>query len=121
MTNKRVLTYSRGSKNIELEKERKFETALPIEKLRGQTVGVSSPIKGYEKHDGILSYSIICVISGGTVRERTFLVELEKKHAFRSLAVIFRSSEEKDGGLTPKMMLHEYEKVIRDCRLMFSI
>lgn len=43
----------------------------------------------YRKEDGMLSYSLICVISGGTTRERAFLYELERKHTFKSLDVIF--------------------------------
>lgn len=69
---------------------------------------------GYSKLEGVLSYSIICVISGGTKRERTFLTEIEKKKTFRSLDVIFVSSPDDKGGLTPKMMQAEFERICND-------
>lgn len=68
----------------------------------------------YRKEDGMLSYSLICVISGGTKRERAFLNELERKHTFKAVDVIFVSTEEGAGGLTPKMMLSAYEKICKD-------
>lgn len=68
----------------------------------------------YKKEDGVLSYSLICVISGGTDRERTFLNELERKHTFKGVEVIFVSSKEGLGGLTPKMMQSAYEDICKD-------
>lgn len=68
----------------------------------------------YKKEDGTLSYSLICVISGGTERERTFLNELERKHTFKSVDVIFVSTKEGAGGLTPKMMMSAYNEITKD-------
>lgn len=68
----------------------------------------------YKKEDGILSYSLICVISGGTERERAFLNELERKHTFKSVDVIFVSTKKGGGGLTPKMMLSVYEDLCKN-------
>lgn len=68
----------------------------------------------YRKEDGKLSYSLICVISGGTKRERAFLNELERKRTFKAVDVIFVSTEEGAGGLTPKMMLSAYESICKD-------
>lgn len=68
----------------------------------------------YRKEDGMLSYSLICVISGGTKRERAFLNELERKHTFKSVDVIFVSTEEGAGGLTPKMMLSAFNDISKN-------
>lgn len=86
-------------------------------KKDGEKVPVRKHIdapSGYSKRDGVLSYGIICVISGGTKRERTFLTEIEKKKTFRNLDVIFVSSPNDKGGLTPKMMLAEFEQICND-------
>lgn len=74
----------------------------------------------YKKDDGVLSYSLICVISGGTDRERIFLNELERKHTFKSVEVIFVSTKNGGGGLTPKMMLTEYNKIIQGGKVTIS-
>ncbi|WP_165157822.1 RloB domain-containing protein [Parabacteroides sp. ZJ-118] len=68
----------------------------------------------YKKEDGTLSYSLVCVISGGTERERTFLNELERKHTFKTVDVIFVSTKEGEGGLTPKMMLSAFEGIYQN-------
>ena len=71
----------------------------------------------YRKEDGVLSYSLICVISGGTERERVFLNELERKHTFKSVDVIFVSTKNGCGGLTPKMMQAAYQGICKDGRI----
>ena len=58
----------------------------------------------YKKLDGTLSHYLFVVVSGGTERERCFFQELDEKETFRSLKVVFLSSEPNAGGLTPKMM-----------------
>lgn len=68
----------------------------------------------YCKEEGTLSYSLICVISGGTKRERIFLNELERKHTFKTVDVIFVSTKDGDGGLTPKMMLSAYADICQN-------
>lgn len=70
--------------------------------------------EGYTKTDGILSYSLACVISGGTTREKVFLNELVKKHTFRGLEIIFISSSQGEGGLTPRMMQKAYHLLCKD-------
>lgn len=59
-------------------------------------------MKGYEKTDGILSYSIICVISGGERKEKDFLRELIRQKELHSLSVAFVSKKEQ--GLQPYQM-----------------
>lgn len=61
-----------------------------------------------------MSYSLICVISGGTGRERIFLSELEKKHTFKKVNVVFVSTKDGEGGLTPKMMFSEFERICKN-------
>lgn len=61
-----------------------------------------------------MSYSLICVISGGTGRERIFLSELEKKHTFKKVNVVFVSTKDGEGGLTPKMMFFEFERICKN-------
>jgi hypothetical protein len=70
--------------------------------------------EGYTKTDGIFSYSLACVISGGTTREKVFLNELVKKHTFRGLEIIFISSSQGEGGLTPRMMQKAYHLLCKD-------
>lgn len=67
----------------------------------------------YRKKDGTLSASLFFVISGGTNRERDFFNELERKDTFKSLKVIFMSSNKGEGGLTPRMM-NNYLQTIRE-------
>lgn len=59
-------------------------------------------MKGYEKTDGILSYSIISVISGGERKEKDFLRELIRQKELHSLRVAFVSKKKQ--GLQPYQM-----------------
>lgn len=71
----------------------------------------------YTKGDGILSYSLICVISGGTDRERDLLTELERKQTFRRVNVLFISSKTANytkGGMTPTMMQHAFDSIYKE-------
>lgn len=69
----------------------------------------------YSKEEGRLTPCLICVISGGTDRERDLLTEIEKRETFNRLNVIFLSSKTvpslKEGGLTPKMMKDFYDRI----------
>lgn len=74
----------------------------------------SAPL-AYSKGDGTISSRLICVISGGTDRERALLNEVERKKSFKRLQVIFVSSKTAplpQGGLTPKMMKSVYDDVV---------
>jgi len=114
MADSRKLTYSRASAG--LTPVTRVETVSGVPEINTSNVGyVNSQIPvGYEKTSGTLSYSIICVISGGTERERKFLNELEKKRSFKTLDVIFLSSERAAGGLTPKMMKAKYDNICKN-------
>lgn len=108
----RKLVYRRTSAIKEIEAERtKRETVASSEVAPIPSGQIPS---AYRKEEGRLSYSLMCVISGGTERERSFLNELERKHTFRGLDVIFVSTGKGCGGLTPKMMQAAYESICKD-------
>lgn len=66
-------------------------------------------LKGYEKTDGMMSYSIVCVISGGEKRERDFLQMLIRQQDLHSLRVAFISKEGQ--GLQPYQMQEQWEEI----------
>lgn len=68
--------------------------------------GVSS---AYQKPKGILSTSLVFVLSGGEKRERDFLRELIKQRELHSLRVVFMS--EKGQGLQPYQMQAKWERI----------
>lgn len=106
----RKLTYKKQSGKAALQEEKHHAAAQPPTASSINNANAQIP-PTYTKGDGVLSYSLICVISGGTVRERTFLNELEKKHTFNRVDVMFISTKAGEGGLTPKMMQSEYEHI----------
>lgn len=77
------------------------KTTIAAEKL-----GIS-PL--YRKDEGDFSYSLLCVISGGTKKERDFLKELIKGNKLSSLRVIFVSKEGQ--GLHPYQMQECWNKI----------
>lgn len=72
---------------------------------------VTDRLKGYEKTDGVMSYSIVCVISGGEKRERVFLQTLIRQQDIYSLRVAFVSKERQ--GLQPYQMQEKWEEIQR--------
>ena len=68
--------------------------------------GVSS---AYQKPEGILSTSLVFVLSGGEKRERDFLRELIKQRELHSLRVVFMS--EKGQGLQQYQMQAKWERI----------
>ncbi|MDD6890621.1 MAG: RloB family protein [Bacteroidales bacterium] len=72
---------------------------------------VTGRLKGYEKTDGVMSYSIVCVISGGEKRERDFLLTLIRQQDLHSLRVAFISKEGQ--GLHPYQMQEKWEEIRR--------
>lgn len=68
-------------------------------------------LKGYEKADGVMSYSIVCVISGGEKRERDFMLALIRQQDLHSLRVAFISKEGQ--GLQPYQMQEKWEEIQR--------
>ena len=117
---RRILTYgkSSGERHVVVQKE----TAVSIPDKNGAAAIMPSvePPRNYRKEEGTLSYSLYCVISGGTVREKTFLSEVERKHSFKRLEVVFVSSKADEGGLTPKMMVEKYRDIVSDGMLRLS-
>lgn len=115
MADRKKLKYSRTSAGLTPSSKQNSVSSDVSEGKPGSVNSEETMIPpGYTKVDGTLPYNIMCVISGGPVRERTFLCELEKKRSFKSLEVIFISSDKKSGGLTPKMMKKEYDKICKD-------
>lgn len=68
-------------------------------------------LKGYEKTDGVMSYSIVCVISGGEKRERDFLLTLIRQQDLHSLRVAFISKAGQ--GLQPYQMQEQWDEIQR--------
>mgnify|MGYP003320622321 CR=1 FL=1 len=85
MSDGKVLSYGKtdGKKEV-FPLQTALETSPAKEEERGTVERHIDVPYGYSKQDGVLSYSIICVISGGTNRERTFLTQIEKKRFFRT-------------------------------------
>lgn len=118
MDRKLVYKKQTGTRELEEERTNSQNYSLQVSKdIPDFTLQIPS---AYKKDDGVLSFSLICVISGGTVRERAFLNELEKKHTFKSVNVIFVSTEKDGGGLTPKMMMDKYDEIAKDGNIKIS-
>ena len=109
----RKLTYKKlpGTRALAHELAQKESLPNNPENAPDSTVQIPS---AYKKEDGTMSYSLICVISGGTGRERIFLSELEKKHTFKKVNVVFVSTKDGEGGLTPKMMFSEFVRICKN-------
>lgn len=108
MANERKLTYDRPSIGRSLQPKRMTRIEHSENK---QNVQLSTfPIlKGYEKTDGVLSYSIICVISGGERKEKLFLEELIHQKNLHSLRIAFLSKDKQ--GLQPYQMQKEWTEI----------
>lgn len=107
----RELQYTKRSGTRELGSERIVKSPT-LKEVRSLVIDTSIQIpSAYKKEDGMLSYSLICVISGGTKRERVFLNELCRKKTFKTVDVIFVSTKDGAGGLTPKMMQSAYQEL----------
>lgn len=63
----------------------------------------------YRKTDGVLSTSLVFVLSGGEKRERDFLLELIRQRELHSLKVAFMS--EKGQGLQPYQMQDKWAQI----------
>ena len=109
----RKLTYKKVPGTRKFVDKQVKTTFSPLDTETAPSLHKQIP-SAYKKVDGTLPYSLICVISGGTERERTFLNELERKHTFKSVDVIFVSTKQGEGGLTPKMMLSAYEDICKN-------
>lgn len=108
MPSKRKLSYKRQTKALDLM-PKSNEEKLPIVETDVKSYSVSRQLKGYEKTDGVISYSIVCVISGGEKRERDFLQTLIRQQDLHSLRVAFISKEGQ--GLQPYQMQEQWNKI----------
>lgn len=115
MPNNRDFSYTKGPGKLELMASRSGQTNIEKPTTVVPPSSGSSFPQEYTKQDGVLSASFICIISGGTTREKLFLTELINKDTFRNrLDVVFVSSERGQGGLTPNMMLEKYEEIYKE-------
>lgn len=106
-TNKK-LTYTRHSKNLPIVPPRE-QLKQVQEQTTDNSLNSSRSISGYEKTEGVLSYDIVCVISGGERKERDFLRLLIKQKELHSLRIVFIS---KDGqGLQPYQMQEKWTEI----------
>lgn len=108
MSTDRKLTYSRKTRELEL---------LPTKEVRlsDETTGPEHneepfvEINGYEKNEGVFSYDIVYVISGGEHKEKVFLRELITQKQIHSLRVIFESKTNQ--GLQPYQMQELWKRI----------
>ena len=108
MSTDRKLTYSRKAKELEL---------LPTKEVRlsDETTGSEHnevpivEINGYEKNEGVFSYDIVYVISGGERKEWLFLLELITQKHIHSLRVVFESKANQ--GLQPYQMQELWKRI----------
>lgn len=70
------LTYGRRTRELDLQPQSPAVTEVPAQPSEAGAMPVRT-LKGYEKTDGTLSYSIVCVISGGERKEKDFLRETD--------------------------------------------
>lgn len=101
------LTYSKG------DPERTLEEPIhkpPTEGMKkGKILEDLKVLPAYSKIDGVLSTSLVFVLSGGEKREKDFLRELIRQRELHSLRVAFMS--EKGQGLQPYQMQAKWEEI----------
>lgn len=110
MPTDRKLTYGRRTRELSLLPQPQ-SVAESQEKPNDNNNATIHSLKGYEKTEGILSYSIICVISGGERKEKDFLRELIRQKELHSLRVAFVSKKEQ--GLQPYQMQEIWSTIQR--------
>lgn len=108
MPSNRKLSYKRQTKALDLMPT-PGEEHLPTRQHDANPSPAPRQLKGYEKTDGVMSYSIVCVISGGEKRERDFLLTLIRQKDLHSLRVAFISKEGQ--GLQPYQMQEQWEEI----------
>lgn len=100
-------TYSK--KDSRLTPKSPVHQSITQNKENGQVYETSGVSSAYQKPEGILSTSLIFVLSGGEKKEKDFLRELIKQREFNSLRVVFMS--EKGQGLQPYQMQEKWEQI----------
>lgn len=74
----------------------------------GMSESIQVPLT-YRKTEGVLSTSLVFVLSGGEKRERDFLLELIRQRELHSLKIAFMS--EKGQGLQPYQMQDKWAQI----------
>lgn len=101
-------TYSKGDSGMTPLKPVPKTTTESNEGITGRTdVLKFSP--AYSKTDGVLSTSLVFVLSGGEKREKDFLRELIRQRELHSLRLAFMS--EKGQGLQPYQMQERWSEI----------
>ena len=102
------LTYSKRDSNRAPADAPSHKVATGNKKESG-TSETSNVPSAYQKAEGVLSTSLIFVLSGGEKREKDFLFELIRQRELHSLKVVFMS--EKGQGLQPYQMQEKWKKI----------
>lgn len=110
------LTYSKG----EAEKEAKepSQEATATKRVDQEAIRVGEIPLSYQKTEGILSSSLVFVLSGGEKREKDFLYELIRQKELHSLRIAFLS--EKGQGLQPYQMQDVWSKVLSTGKVLID-
>ncbi|MDR0938083.1 MAG: hypothetical protein LBN29_01840 [Mediterranea sp.] len=97
--------------------ERTYAEARPFESEKGTPAGNADITEyqsdEYSKKEGMRSPALFFVLSGGTTREKNYLKSFEKQ-VYRSLRLIFLSSDKGRGGLTPKQMMNLWMTIYQE-------
>ena len=80
MPTDRKLTYGRRTRELDLQSQSPSLAEVPAQPSEAGAMPVRT-LKGYEKTDGTLSYSIVCIISGGERKEYNEFIQ--RKQAWR--------------------------------------
>lgn len=103
------LSYSKTSSELPLREA--VRKPLPTRKQSKKVLDVPVIPVAYTKTDGVLSASLVFVISGGEKKEKDFLIELIRQRSIHSLRVAFLSK--KGQGLQPYQMQEAWQEVQR--------
>ena len=101
------LTYLKDGSR--LVPERPVHRSLADNEKKSQVHEMSGVSSAYQKPEGILSTSLVFVLSGGEKKEKDFLRELIEQRGLHSLRVAFMS--EKGQGLQPYQMQEKWTQI----------
>lgn len=103
------LTYSKGDSKRTTVEAHSYELTTESKEYGRTSVVVKTVPPAYRKEEGILSSTLVFVISGGEKREKDFLQELIRQRELHSLRVAFMS--EKGQGLQPYQMQKRWKQI----------
>lgn len=101
------LTYSKN--DLEREPVERISNSASERKGENKRLAALNVPPAYRKEEGLLSTSLVFVISGGEKREKDFLRELIRQRELHSLRVVFMS--QKGQGLQPYQMQERWEQI----------